>query len=122
MKNEFDEMPVIYSYTREDAIRDGVLIPVVANFAKEAGFVIPLAITCGVKSELEPNPRVKQLGQSLTGRMWDFLNVLRYEIRRRKDINRINFQMLVSRLDLVAVCHPGTDGEPVITVMLPGED
>lgn len=124
MWNDFDDMPIISVYTREDAIRDGFLIPIETNLAREAGFVIPLAITIGVKSELELDRRVKKLGQSLTGRIWDLLNVLRFEIKRRKDSDRIAFQMLVGkrRLDLVAVCHPGMDGEPVITIMMPGED
>jgi len=42
--------PVIYSYSREQAIRDGVLVDV-SSMAKEAGIVFPVAVTQRVWSE-----------------------------------------------------------------------
>ena len=36
---------VIYSYTRSDAIRDGVLLEVPDDIVREAGIVYPVAVT-----------------------------------------------------------------------------
>jgi type I site-specific restriction endonuclease len=41
--NEMDENEIIYSYTRKQAIADGVLIDV-TELAKEAGFKCPVAL------------------------------------------------------------------------------
>ena len=43
--------PVIFAYTRADAIRDGVLIDV-TELAGRVGFVLHTAVTCGVMAEL----------------------------------------------------------------------
>ena len=56
------------------------------------------------------------------------LNVLRVNARRRSS-STVAFSVLVQNdpsgpqlITLQAVCGPGDDLEPVITVMLPGED
>ena len=38
---------VIYSYTREQALKDGVLVDV-TQMEKEVGFIYPVAVTSGV--------------------------------------------------------------------------
>src|SRR5689334_11102095 len=72
----FDDAEVIHTYSREDAIRDGVLVDV-TPIAEEAGFKVPIALTSSVWSRLEPSERDAQLGQSIEGRLWDVLMVLR---------------------------------------------
>jgi hypothetical protein len=47
--NEMDENEIIYSYTRKQAIADGVLIDV-TELAKEAGFKCPVAFTSSALS------------------------------------------------------------------------
>ena len=39
-KNPFDGAPIIYSYSRKQAIEDGVLVDL-SPWAKETGFSIP---------------------------------------------------------------------------------
>src|SRR5512135_1118822 len=121
---------VIFSYTRAQAIADGVLVDV-SKLAKEAGFRFPVAVTAGVWAACVAVPPGVD-GQDETGRLWDVLNVLRFAIaRQRKDGERVDFAVHVRndnregdppQVKLYALCGPGDDAEPVITVMLPHED
>jgi len=134
--------PVIYSYSREQAIRDGVLVDV-SSMAKEAGVVFPVAVTQRVWSEyIVPDDRARKWGQSEEGRLWDTLHMFRMAImfsRRgsvihRKDLLALQERTLYyslyfvmkerqkRRIKLKAVCGPGDDGEPVITIICPDED
>jgi hypothetical protein len=69
-------------------------------------------------------------GQDETGRLWDVLNMLRFAIRRQGGGERVDFAVHVRNdregdpplVRLYALCGPGDDAEPVITVMLPHED
>ena len=47
---------VIYAYTRQDAINDGVLVDV-TELAREAGFKIPVAITAALHAIIENIPK-----------------------------------------------------------------
>lgn len=125
---------VIYSYTRAHAIEDGVLVDV-SETAREAGFRWPVAMTsaawadCVAWSE-EDNQR--QVYQDESGRLWDVLWMALNAIRRANGGTQIEYQLYrVPRDDksakarltgLKLVCGPGDAGEPVITIMLPGED
>ena len=64
------ENEVLYSYTRKQAIDDGLLHEV-GKLAKEAGFKIPLCITDGVHELCQP-PEDDGC-QSYEGRLWDVL-------------------------------------------------
>ncbi len=125
----FTKEELIYAYTRNQAIADGVLIDV-SEPAREAGFVFPVAVTAGVWSECIRIPR-GATGQDETGRLWDVLMLLRFAIRKATDESRVEFAVHVRNDDaggtpplvrLYAVCGPGDQAEPVITVMLPHED
>lgn len=120
MSNLFNESDLIFSYTRKQAIDDGVLIDV-SGTAKEAGFKFPVAVTNRVWGEITPKNELN--GQSTMGRLWDMLTVLRFSIKSSKGSD-IAFKFLVSGkyLHLNANCGPGDDMEPVITIMLPHED
>lgn len=68
-------------------------------------------------------------GQSLKGRLWDVLMTLRMGIvHLPPGEDRVNFQVIVFdgknmvRVKLWALVGPGDDGEPVLTIMLEGED
>lgn len=120
---------VIYSYTRAQAIADGVLVDV-SKLAREAGFKIPVAVTAGVWAECVAVPKGVTC-QDETGRLWDILMVLRYSIAKSPDVSRIDFAVHVRNdnregtpplVSLYALCGPGDDAEPVVTVMLPHED
>ena len=122
---------LIYSYTRQQAIEDGILIDI-TTLAQEAGIRYPVAITSGLFDELNPTENEQQkLGQHFTGRTWDLLTLFRYYAKRGGQ--ELHFHIFVQRLTkknkpkmtkqyVKAVCGPGDNHEPVITIMLPGED
>lgn len=120
---------LIHAYTRREAIGDGVLIDV-TEAAREAGFVFPVAVTCGVWAECVRVPE-GVTGQDEAGRLWDVLMMLRFAVRRASESARVDFALHVRNdnrdetpplVPLYAVCGPGDEGEPVITVMLPNTD
>ena len=137
--------PVISSYSRAQAIEDGVLVDV-SELAREAGIKFPVAVSTGVFGVLAPwsqgregdinKPEQGQalygLGQSFNGRAWDMLTILLYEIRRGQGGDRVDFAPLFLipgngtkrpvPVKMYALCGPGDTAEPVITVMLPTED
>lgn len=125
MDNIFGE--VISTYTRAQALADGVLVDV-STTAKEAGIKFPVAITQALyHGVIAPDPRA--VGQDVDGRLWDALYMLRNEIRRGNGgavvVYRCYFVMKARQrrlMTLKAVCGPGDNAEPVITIMLPDED
>ena len=117
---------LIYSYTRKQALEDGVLVDI-SQLASEAGFRYPVAVSRALW-EGYIRPPAEGPEQSDTGKLWDVLNVLLWQIRRSESTERLTFQVLFrmgSRTvtaDLISVCGPGDEMEPVITIMLPGDD
>jgi hypothetical protein len=125
----FEESDLIHRYTRAEAIADGVLIDVTPT-AREAGFKYPVALTAAawVKCVAVP-PGVACQDES--GRLWDVLNLLRCAIRASDGGAEVRFGVHVRNdngegmpplVRLKALCGPGDQGEPVLTVMLPDED
>ena len=124
---------VIYKYSRADAMADGVLVdllasPETASVVREAGFKLPIAMTSAAYEALIGTGELPS-GQSVSGRLWDVLMVLRSMIRRLPDgADRVDFSVSVwdgnSLGDVACWCHcgPGDNGEPVLTLMLQGED
>lgn len=128
----FNEHDVVFRYTRDDAIQDGVLVDV-SNPAKEAGFSIPLALTARVYSECVYWPETEAAVQDESGRLWDVLFMAAVAARaaaRRGQGGRINFELhIVPRggrtPDLTTLSlhvGPGDCGEPVATILAPDED
>lgn len=130
-KNPFEDMPVIFSYTRAQAIEDGVLVDLTA-WAKETGFRIPVACTSTVwHGYIVPPTGTEELGQSERGRAHDLLWMAYVAIRQFKSAKReqLLFSVLFlqasrshEEVTLKAHCGPGDHGEPVLTIMLPCED
>lgn len=130
---------VIYSYTRADALRDGVLVEIPAELCKEAGVVVPVAATSEVWHLIDPGNLDLMPGQSITGRIWDLLWTFAIAARSTRGRHRstvvFRCEFLLFReamggseiterktVTLRAVCGPGDQGEPVITIMLLWED
>ena len=122
--------PIIYAYTRAQALADGVLVDT-TTLAREAGFVFPVALTETLyHSYIVPALDLVTEGQSIQGRLWDLLLLLRFAIAKARDADTILFTVLFLMspgstpvpIELKAVCGPGDDGEPVLTIMLPNED
>lgn len=124
----FRDAEVIYSYTRKQAIEDGVLVDV-SEVAKEAGIIFPTVVTRAVWDGIvEPDEIAKSHGESVQGRLWDVLWMLFVAVKRGGTGSLTNFQLIATEngrqhiRKLKAVCGPGDDAAPVITIMLPDED
>lgn len=121
-------MEVIHSYTRRQALDDGVLVDV-SEAAREAGFVYGVALTRAVWSEYVEVPAGVE-AQDKKGRLWDILWMLSLAARRAAPLaDALRFQLYVRNdnrrarlVTLKAVCGPDDDGSPCVTVMLPEED
>lgn len=125
----WDKADVIYAYTRAQAIEDGQLIDV-SEMAREAGIRFPVAVTESVwHTYVVPDDRSRKYGQSEQGRLWDILWLLRCAIRSGNKGDTVIFQVRFIMKEkqfrvvkLRAVCGPGDNLEPVITIMMPHED
>lgn len=131
-------MTIIFSYTRADAIADGVLKDV-SEMAAEAGIRFPAACTGTLWAELvAPSEFARSIGNSEEGRLWDILwmfvmatkGMIPHKNYREGLGEALEYETLfvmgeefepVSRA-IKAVCGPGDNAEPVITFMLPHED
>ena len=86
--NPFADIPVIYSYTRAQALKDGVLVDV-SKLATEAGFTVPTVVTQAVWSDCcewtaaDDKAKRRFTGQSATGRTWDVVWMAHYSIQTR---------------------------------------
>ena len=117
---------LIFKYTRKDAIRDGVLIDVTPT-AKECSIKYPTAVTEKLWNEYI-KPEEGLTGQSTEGRLWDTLFLFTLKARKTEG-DEVHFKVIyqmrqMSQLEvkLYALCHAGDEMEPVITILLEGED
>lgn len=124
----------IYAYTRAQALEDGVLVDVTET-AKEAGFRVPVAMTTAAWAdavEWTEADSKRQTSQDESGRLWDVVWMSYLAVRRGGMEPRKAFQLLRvprggrgvrPRLTTLHIhIGPGDSGEPVITIMQPGED
>jgi hypothetical protein len=119
--------PVIHSYSRAEALEDGALIDVTST-AREAGFLIPVALTCAVwESYVTVPPKV--VAQDEPGRLWDILWMASLAARRNRDAGGVHFTVSVRNDNrqprprrLKCAVGSGDEGEAVITILLPEED
>lgn len=122
------EVVVVDTYSRAQALEDGVLVDL-TDWAREAGFRIPVAVTQAVWALLVPSRALEAEGEDVAGRAWDLFSVLRDAARLASGSDEIHFSPLFAlkvgkkpeRVELSAKCDPGFHGGPVITVMLKGE-
>jgi hypothetical protein len=125
----FDDAPVVFRYTRVQALEDGVLVDL-SQWAAEAAFVIPVACTSAVWHQLiVPPEKTRELGQSERGRAHDLMRMLYNAIKRQTQRDSVLFKVVFlksrNRQEMVrlkAVIGPGDNAEPVITIMEPDED
>jgi hypothetical protein len=133
---------VISSYSRAQAIEDGVLVDLTdpqftfrpnLQIVKEAGIKFPVAMTAAAFAKTISETGVSLPPcQDLSGRMWDVLYMFKLaarvggtEIRFRVSVinwvyvngQRVN-RTKRDAVFLKAVCGPGDNAEPVITIML----
>ena len=117
---------VVFSYSRKQAIEDGVLVDV-SETAREAGFKWPFAMTAEVWALIEQIP-AKFSHEDVQGRLWDVLMMARFAIKKAKPGEEEIFYEVIlhqsnaNHLRLKLHCGPGDSAEPVLTLMLPDQD
>ena len=124
-----------FTYTRADAIADGVLLDV-SPLAREAGFQIPVALTVGLWAAYGAPDKTPAED---SGTSWDILWMLRCaaigllpaKLERHPHGETLWFQLELtpcgkSTPELVLLKAisggGGDDGEAVLTILLPQED
>src|ERR1051325_2298648 len=122
--------PVVYSYTRAQAVADGVQVEV-SKVAAAAGIRFPFFLPRAVyEAYVTVPPNVT--GQDEAGRLWDVVWMTRFAIiRARPGVDRLPVALYVRNdnraarlVKLIATCGPLDidDPSPAITVMMPDED
>ncbi|GFK92803.1 hypothetical protein NNJEOMEG_00630 [Fundidesulfovibrio magnetotacticus] len=125
----FSDFEIIYSYTRAQALDDGVLVDISAA-AREYGFKLPTAVTDNLfHGHVVPPEGLEGEGQSVEGRLHDLLSLAMIAARRGMNHNRVEFEVLFlmrpgGREKVTVILHvgPGDQGEAVLTLMLPGDE
>ena len=125
--------PMIYAYTRAQAIQDGVLVDVTET-SKEVGFKLPVAVTEALHNRLTPTKADASLGQDYDGRLWNVLWLAAFTIKLADPgTDTVTFTVTQQEVEpksgqphgvdirLRAVCGPGDEGEPVITIGFPDD-
>ncbi|MBJ6984016.1 DUF6573 family protein [Luteimonas sp. MC1750] len=135
--NDFWGQPISI-YTRAQALADGVLVDL-TDTARTYGFKIPMACTSAVWHTVAWAEHIEQrkadsTGQSTTGRLHDVLTMARLaaDAAAKAGASVVQFEVLMVPVEgrsttpvavsLRLVVSGGDDGEPVLTLMLPGED
>lgn len=126
---------MIYGYSREQALNDGVLVSLDPKLCHEAGFKFPIAVSDHLWGVINPGNLETMPGQSITGRVWDLLWMFKLAISdpKNKGSDRLFYKLILlcrgdgcpARLEefnILAVCGPGDSGEPVLTLMFPEDD
>ena len=115
----------IFIYSRSDALMDGVLVDI-TDWAKEAGFRYPVAVTANVWADLTDIPEEHDY-QSVEARARDLLFLARIAARADVEGNERIFRVTLHTSGgedhfYKLHCGPGDAGEPVLTILLPDED
>jgi hypothetical protein len=128
------EAEVISSYSRAQAIEDGILVDMEQEpfqaMSREAGVKVPIAMTATAFHEfVELSEAAKRAGNDIKGRWWDVLWMFTRAVKRNRDSDQILFdfycvtdRVTPSLVKLKAIIGPGDDPAPVLTFMLPEED
>jgi len=126
---------VISTYTRAEAIGDGVLIDV-SSTARDACFNWPVAMTAGAWADCvawSDRDSQTQVYQDQSGRLYDVIFMAFQAICLSREagdrllfrlyrVPRDGHSMDAELTTLKLIVGPGDSGEPVITIMLVDED
>jgi hypothetical protein len=124
--NFFEGFEVISTYTRAQAIEDGVLVDC-SKLAREAGFKYPVALERDAwEKVVSLTEAAKAAGCDETGRLWDVLVLLHFAVRSAKGtaslvrfaVSCVTTSRHPDMVQLVAEVGPGDRAEPVITISL----
>lgn len=119
---------VIYSYTRKQAIEDGVLVDLNQIIPiKESGYKYPVVCTSMVWGIIDKAVKNEKYCNDYEGVVWDILHMSRNYMIKRWQSGGI-FRVIITgagrkrTYDFKIECHGGDEGEPVLAIMLPEED
>ncbi len=119
--NPFGE--VVYSYTRKQAIEDGVLVDLSGIETIKAHWKYPFACSAMVWEIVES--ALQKDGQDLNGICHDISWMALIAVRTgRQDAGQIHFKVIIAGTKHALKLHigPGDTPAPVLTLMLPNED
>lgn len=113
---------VIYSYSRKQAIEDGVLLDLMQLDPIRRAFKYHVACTDTVWNIIESATKVAH--QDLNGIAHDIATMSLFAIRLGDGGDRVNFKVSIAGKTHVFKLHigPGDTPEPVITLMMPNEE
>ena len=126
---------VISTYTRAQAIEDGVLVDA-GPMTKEVGFSIPVVLTSAVWVDCvvwNKDDCRQQVNQDQSGRLYDVLFMAAFAIRTSAvysdrllyelyRVPRDGYSTAPVPVTLKLIVGPGDTGEPTMTILLPNED
>ena len=131
---------VISTYTRAQALEDGVLVDA-GPMARELGFKFSVALTSAVWADCvawTDSDSQKKPFQDPSGRLYDVLFMAAFAIQTSEEssdrllygmlpyelyrVPRDGFSTEAKPVTLKLIIGPGDHGEPVMTVLFPNED
>lgn len=125
----FDFGPVIHTYSRAEAIEDGVLVDLSALCPEECKlYKHNVCCTRAVWEIIDTAVNNKKECNDLKGVVWDVLVMSRNGIVAQPDPTTVLFQVVITGAGprkvhkFKMVCGPGDTPEPVLTILLPEED
>ncbi len=122
MKDENPFGEPVFSYTRAQAIQDGVLADLTPVESMKQHWKFPIACTSAVWSIIEQ--ALKREGQDLCGICHDISTMAKCGFKREPGSNITYFKVFIAGGEhtLKLNIGPGDTPEPVLTLMLPNED
>lgn len=120
---------IIHTYTRQQAIADGVLIDLTTCFPSDTRmFKFPLACTAAVWAKIEEAARLDEVEPGLY--VWDICWMALRKIQEERETQTLYFDVCLPLRDgvkpsrLKMVCGPTGPDDPssCLTLMLPEED
>jgi len=113
---------VIYSYSRAQAIEDGVLADLSNVDSIRQHWKHPFACTSAIWAIIEE--ALTHEGQDLDGICHDISTMAKLAIHGGREAGQVLFAVIIAGREHTLKLHvgPGDTAEPVLTLMLPNED
>lgn len=113
---------VIYSYSRKQAIEDGVLVDLSQVECMRQHWKHHFACTAAIWSILEQ--ALAKPAQDVSGICHDISTMAKLAIHGAHDTSQVHFEVIIAGAKHAMKLHvgPGDTPEPVLTLMLPNED
>ena len=118
--NPFGE--VVYSYSRRQALEDGVLVDLSELPISKQHWKIQIATTATVWNLIED--AIANDGKDRDGILHDLYCLAKAKIPTKTPTDRINFRGTVGKTthNFILHCGPGDSPVPCLTLMLPSDD